>query len=154
MMNRARVLTTYALAASGSWLFGVLTYVSCIAVRFGEILRWDGDLRPVVLWSFVAYFLLLPSVYLPCLLALRWWRNGCHPVILFPLVGGALGVLPTAAVVFRWGGQVRDLLSPEAKLFFVLFASAGAVLGLAYAWCHNRSEGGNRRGFAPVLGRI
>jgi hypothetical protein len=42
-------------------------------------------------------------------------------------------VLPTALIVYSSGGNLAALVSPEAGLFYLMFATAGVVSGFGLA---------------------
>jgi hypothetical protein len=108
---------------------GLLAYVGALGVIWHQAIS-RGDFVAVMLWSGVAYGLSLLVVYLPVLRGLRRILPGARPRWPFPLVAVLLGVVPTALVFFFNGGQLRHALTPEAMLFYVMFAAVGLVLGL------------------------
>ena len=76
----------------------------------------------------------MPILYIPGLLGLRFLAGGYEPLALFVVGAAVFGIVPTAAIVYLWSGDLRALASLEAGLFLALFAAVGAVLGAAYAW--------------------
>jgi hypothetical protein len=89
--------------------------------------------RDIIVWSLVALLSAVPLVYLPALALLSRLVGGSRPRWLFIVVAIALGVIPTAMIMFCWGGGLAELVSPEARLFCGMFAVVGVVLGLAYS---------------------
>ena len=90
--------------------------------------------------SLLAIAVAFAALYVPVLLGLRRLLHGVRPLWPFPVEAALLGALPTALIVFFWGGNLGALMSPEAGLFYLMFAAAGAVggLGLAqFCWQHN-----------------
>jgi hypothetical protein len=114
-----------------AWLAGLLAYVGALALLYGERFS-GGDLRSVALSSFVVFSLCYWLLYLPVLRAAqRFLRRRPMPSV-FPVLAMLLGILPTALVARFWGGSLRSLLTPEAVLFYVLFAVVGLVIGVGF----------------------
>ena len=105
----------------------------------------------MIYWSVRAHVAALLVCHLPALTILRMCRSGDTGLLAYSLLGALFGVVPTAAVVLRLGGRLRDLLSPEAMQFLILFAFAGAIFGLGYAWTHRQASAPAPRGFEPVV---
>jgi hypothetical protein len=120
------------LAVPGAWLVGLATYVGALWLFWGQAMG-GGDATAVMFWSFVALLIAVPVVYWPAFSLLHKLRRGFRPAGLFALVAAALGIVPTAMITWYWGGDLASLLSPAGRLFYGLFATAGIVLGLAYA---------------------
>ena len=117
-----------------SWVIGLIAYVvSCALIYQQMVPLASGDFRAVALCSALAFGVAFYLAYLPALLALRSILHGVHPTWPFPLLAILLGVLPTAMILFFWGGIVRALLSPEATLFFAMFSIAGLTVGVGFA---------------------
>jgi H+/Cl- antiporter ClcA len=110
---------------------GLLAYPAALALLYGQSIS-SGDLWPVVVSSLVAFGLCYWLLYLPVLRAVRHWLPRPRWVWVFPLLAMLLGVLPTALVARYWGGSLRAMLSPEALLFYILFAVVGLVVGLGF----------------------
>ena len=123
-----------------SWVIGLIAYVVSCALFYGQLVPiTSGDFRSVALCSLIALAVAFYVVYLPALLALRRLLHGVHPAWPFPALAVLLGVLPTAMILFFWGGTLRSLLSSEATLFFAMFATVGLVIGIGFARIyHNR----------------
>jgi len=122
----------YVMLIPLAWVAGIGAYFLALLVFYGET-TGQGDLFAVLYWSFLAFAVCVPAVYLPCLFGLRWLLGGWRPFIAFPLAASALGVIPAALIVLLWGG-LRDLLSSEAVVFYCLFTAVGVVLGSGVAW--------------------
>jgi hypothetical protein len=120
-----------------SWLAGILAYLGALGLFYHQTIS-RGDFSAVALWSLAAFAVAFFVVYLPALFALRVVLRGVHPAWLFPLVATLLGVFPTAAILFYWGGTLRSLWSPEASLFYAMFSLVGIVVGLGYVRIHRR----------------
>jgi hypothetical protein len=119
----------------GSWLAGVAAYVCVLALFYGQSIA-RGDFLTVCFWSFLAFAFAFFALYLPVLLGVRRLLRGVRPIWPFPFAAGLLGIVPTAAICFLWGGGVRSLLSSEASLFYAIFATVGIVVGLSFAFIY------------------
>jgi hypothetical protein len=115
-----------------AWLAGLAAYVGALALFYRQPIS-SGDLSAVGLWSFVAFALAFFVLYLPALFALRRLLQGVRFLWPFPLLAVLLGVVPTSLILFYWGGGLRALLSPEASLFYAMFAVVGVVVGFGFA---------------------
>jgi hypothetical protein len=127
-------MTVTQLGCAG-WLAGLLAYLAALALLYGEWIS-SGDLGSVVVSSLVAFALCYWLLYLPVLRALRRWAPG-H-VWIFPATAMLLGILPTALIARFRGGSLRALLTPEALLFYILFAAIGLVVGLGFTRLETR----------------
>ena len=76
----------------------------------------------------------LPILYIPGLLGLRFLAGGYEPLALFVVGAAVFGIVPTAAIVYLWSGDLRALASAEVGCFRHKFAAVGSVLGAVYAW--------------------
>jgi hypothetical protein len=123
-------MTVVQLGVAG-WLAGLLAYLAALALLYRQSIS-SGDLWPVVVSSLVAFGLCYWLLYLPVLRAVRHWLPRPRWVWVFPLLAMLLGVLPTALVARYWGGSLRAMLTPEALLFYILFAVVGLVVGLGF----------------------
>jgi hypothetical protein len=119
----------------GSWLVGVAAYIGALALFYGQSIS-RGDFFAVCVWSLLAFALAFFGLYLPVLLGMRRLLRGVRPIWPFPFAAGLLGVVPTAAICFFWGGGVRSLISPEASLFYSMFATVGIVVGLSFVFIY------------------
>ena len=122
-----------------SWGVGFLTYIGSLALIYRQTAS-GGDLSSVVISSLLASGLAFMVVYLPIFRALRGLLRGVHPAWPFPASGVLLGILPTALIVFFWGGSAHSLFSAESFLFFTLFAGTGIALGVGYVRIHRYVE--------------
>jgi hypothetical protein len=78
-------------------------------------------------------------VYLPSLYGLRHLLHGVRPGWPFPLLAVLLGIVPIAVIFSIWGGlSFRVLTSPEASLFYAMFAVVGLVVGFGFTRIHRR----------------
>ena len=122
-----------------AWLAGLVAYVGALGLLCGQSIS-SGDLSAVLFSSLLAFAVAFAALYVPVLSGLRRLLHGVRPLWPFPVVAALLGVIPTALIVFFGGGNLGALMSPEAGLFYLMFAAAGAVggLGLAqFCWQHN-----------------
>jgi hypothetical protein len=124
-----------------SWLIGLCAYVGSCALFYRQTISLSSaDFRSAALYSFIAFAVAFCVVYLPSLLALRRLLHGVRPVWPFPLVAALLGVLPTALILFYWGGTLRSLLSPEASLFYAMFGAVGLIVGIGFTLIHRHDK--------------
>jgi hypothetical protein len=130
----------YILLFPAVWLAGMVAYYIALFVFYGET---PTDVAAVLFSSFLALLVCIPVLYLPVLFGLRRLLGGWKPLIAFPITSILLGIGPTAFVFLWWGSgdlstlsspeAINTALSPEAALFYVLFAVVGLVLGLGIA---------------------
>jgi hypothetical protein len=126
-----------------SWVVGLMAYLVCCDLFYGQrVLITSGDFRAVASCSVLAFAVAFYLVYLPALLALRRLLHGVHPAWPFPALAIVLGGLPTAMILFFWGGSLRSLLSPEATLFYTMFATVGLVIGIGFVRMYHRDQHG------------
>lgn len=119
-----------------AWVTGLAAYVGCTGILWGQGIA-RPDLNAVMFWSAVALALAVAGVYTPAMFALRrrvlslgtWW--------LFPLVSIGLGVVPLFVIVTIFQGSP---VSPEAALFYCMFAAFGAVFGVGFYLAYVRSQ--------------
>lgn len=126
-----------------SWVAGLAAYWAAGRGFWGQGIS-SGDLRAVMFWSALAAAVAVASAYVPAMFALRnrLRHRQAAGWLLFPLVGVALGVLPVLLVVGFWSTNIgRDLMSPEAALFYGMFAAFGAVFGCGFFVAFGRSSG-------------
>jgi hypothetical protein len=123
-----------------SWVAGLAAYVSALWAFWGQRVS-SGDLNAVLFWSAFASTVAIVAVYAPVMFALRarldsnrntWWA--------YPTVGAALGVLPVGLITRIWSSNSAALVSPEAMLFFCMFAVFGAVFGAGFAFAYCRGS--------------
>jgi hypothetical protein len=115
-----------------AWLVGVVTYFAALLFVFGERPAWSGDTRAVLFWSVLMFSVLFFVLYMPVLRGIKRMLRGVRPLWPFPLAAGGLGVVPIALIAFLNGGDARSIISPEAVLFYVMFAAAGLVAGVGF----------------------
>jgi hypothetical protein len=114
-------------------------YFLALLLIYGEPLAWSGDTKAVLLWSAVAFGASFVVLYIPALHAVRRVLGGVSPRWPFPVLAGALGVVPTATIAYFNGGNLRSLLSQEAFLFYIMFAAVGLVVGVGFAVVHRNA---------------
>jgi drug/metabolite transporter (DMT)-like permease len=122
-----------------SWIVGLAAYLGSLALFYRQSIS-SGDLSSVLLSSLLAFALAFFALYLPVLLGVRRLLRGVRPLWAFPLLGVLLGVVPTALILFFWGGGLRSLLSPEASLFYSMFAVVGVVVGFGFAFIYRHDR--------------
>jgi hypothetical protein len=125
-----------------SWAAGFAAYLAALRAFWGQGIG-SGDLRAVVFWSVLATAVATATAYTPTMFALRIWlrhRPGVGSLV-FPIVGIALGVIPVLFIVRLWSNSIRQaLLSPEAALFYCMFAAFGAAFGSGFFLAYGRSS--------------
>jgi hypothetical protein len=119
------------LASPLAWLAGLGAYIVVLQIFWGQSL--GGDATFVLVWSAIGLFAAIILAYWPALSLLRWFLGGYRPMLAFIATAVLLGTIPTAMIVLLWGGRLHDLFSPEATLFYVMFAVVGAILGFAFS---------------------
>jgi hypothetical protein len=115
-----------------AWLVGVVTYFAALLFVFGERPAWSGDTKAVLFWSVLTFSVLFFVLYIPVLHGIKRMLRGVRPLWPFPLAAGGLAVVPIALIAFLNGGDARSMLSPEAVLFYIMFAAAGLVVGVGF----------------------
>ena len=113
------------------WIAGLIAYVAALALLYRQGIS-GGDLRSVAITSLLASALCFWLVYVPILRAVRRWLRPA--VWAFPLTAMLLGLVPTALVARFWGGSLRAMMTPEALLFYILFAVVGLVVGWGFTF--------------------
>jgi len=119
-----------------SWLVGLLAYQLVLHAVFHQTAS-RGDWHAVVGMSAIVFFPLLLVAYWPVFLWLNDGIAASRRLLVFPLVGALMGIVPLAAL----GGIVLatgPMFSPESTLLLALFASAGVVWGIGYAFIADR----------------
>ena len=119
------------LVAFLSWAAGIGAYIGAIGVIWGQRVS-GGDLRAVLLVSALASGVTAIVAYAPAMFALRarLSRQTWGPYV---LLGIGLGVLPVLFIISIYSSDVvRSLLTPEAGLFYCMFAIFGAVFGSGF----------------------
>jgi hypothetical protein len=82
--------------------------------------------------SLFAFALCFWLVYLPALrVARRVLRK--PPALVFSVIAMLIGIVPTALIAHVWGGSGESLFTPEALLFYIMFAAVGLVVGVGFA---------------------
>jgi hypothetical protein len=123
-----------------SWVVGLAAYLGSLTLFYRQSIS-SGDLSAVLFWSLLAFAVAFFALYLPALFGMRRWLRGVRPLWPFPLLAVLLGVVPTVLILSCWGGGIRSLLSPEASLFYSMFAAVGVVVGFGFAFIfrHDRA---------------
>lgn len=130
----------YLVLIPTAWLAGISAYYAALFVIYDQT---PTDVTAVLISSFLALLVCIPTLYLPILFGLRRLLGGWKPLIAFSITATLLGIGPTAFIFLWWGAgelsalsmteAVEAALSPEAALFYVLFTAVGFVLGLGFA---------------------
>jgi len=124
-----------------SWLAGLSAYAGSCALFYHQTIALTSvDFRAVAISSSLAFTVTFALFYLPLLLALRRLLRGVRPSWAFPAAAALLGILPTACILFYWGGTPQSLLSPEASPFFAMFTVAGLVAGIGFTRIYRRDQ--------------
>jgi hypothetical protein len=125
-----------------SWAAGLVTYLAALRGFWGQGIG-SGDLRAVMFWSALAAMVAISTAYAPTMFALRnrLRHRRVAGWVVFPIVGIALGVIPVLFIVGLWSNSIgRALMSPEAVLFYCMFAAFGAVFGIGFFLAYGRSS--------------
>jgi hypothetical protein len=122
-----------------AWLVGLAAYLGSLALFYRQSIS-AGDLSAVLFWSLLAFALAFFALYLPVLFGVRRWLRGVRPLWPFPLLAVLLGVVPTALMLFFWGGGIQSLFSPEASLLYSMFAAVGVVVGFGFAFIYRHDR--------------
>jgi hypothetical protein len=125
-----------------SWAAGLVAYIATLRGFWGQGIG-SGDLRAVMFWSALAAAVAIAAAYAPTMFVLRNWLRHRRVAgwVVFPIVGVALGVLPVLFIVGIWSNSIgRALVSPEAALFYCMFAAFGAVFGCGFFLAYGRSS--------------
>lgn len=116
-----------------SWQAGLAAYVVALRIIYGETIS-ASDFVAVTAWSALAFAVSVPVAYLPVFLGLRRYLDLRRPALVLSLAGASLGAVPFAVINLAWGhGALRNFLTPEAYLFYCMFAASGAALGFGYS---------------------
>jgi hypothetical protein len=122
-----------------SWVVGLAAYIGALALFYRQPLS-SGDLAAVLLGSLVAFTVVFFALYLPVLLGVRRLLRGVRPLWPFPVLAVLLGLVPTALILLYWGGGTSSLFSPEACLFYAMFAAIGVAVGLGFAFIYRHDR--------------
>lgn len=123
-----------------SWIAGVIAYVGSLALFWHETIS-AGDLRAVLFWSAFASGAAVLLVYLPVMLALQKRMGSRAGIVTYALASVMLGVIPVPLIVGVFGGNLNSLVSPEAVLFYCMFAAFGIVFGAGFSWAYGAAGG-------------
>ena len=121
-------LVRFVLALPVAWVAGNAVFWALSGGPASE-----GDATFVALWSALALALCAPIFYY-AFGVVRRTLGGDRPLIVFPIVGAVLGLIPSALLSFHFGGGFRQLLYPSQLLTHCLFGVVGLVLGFAFAF--------------------
>jgi hypothetical protein len=125
------------LVSFSSWAIGVGAYVVCLYLFSGQTAS-SGDLRAVLFWSAFASAIAVALVYVPLMFALRKWTRGNAGVLTYASASVMAGVVPVLIITTIFGGNLRSLMTPEAFLFFCLFAAFGLVFGSGFSFAYGK----------------
>jgi hypothetical protein len=88
------------------------------------------------------------GVYFPLFLLLRRLLGGCRPILVFPIAGSLVFLIPTALVMWMSSTNastfVSGLASAEALLFYLLFFVVGFTGGVGFVWSCREAPERNR----------
>ena len=124
-----------------AWGVGLVAYVGSLVLFYRQSIS-SGDLSAVLFWSLLAFAPAFFAMYLPVLLGVRRLLRGVRPLWPFPLLAVLLGIVPTALILFFWGGDVQSLFSPEGTLLYSMFAAVGVVVGFGFAFIYRHNDAG------------
>lgn len=131
-------LAKYIALGSIAFLGGYIAYASELWFSWNEKLIGSGDNPAVIFWGGVAFVGVGLPLYMLCFYMInsvnvKTFKFNRPPLVLFVCVPGVLSVILTYVIVFfRGGGLLSGLLTPESRLFYVFFATSGAIFGLGY----------------------
>lgn len=137
-MHAVGLVVRIVLAAFVGWAAGFVAYEVTLRLVWHQSM--GGDWAAVAYWSGVALSISTLLVYTPAMMLVRSLLGGYRPVIWFPLVAAALGVIPTILIFLAQGGNVGSWTTPEARLFYVFFGLFGVIFGLGYAIGRNEVQ--------------
>lgn len=120
------------ITVGAAWLLGLAAYEACLRVFWNQSMGTDW--RSVALSSAVALGVTAPTIYWPAMRVVRRLRGGYRPIALFVITAIAIGIVPTALILWFWSGRLSDILSAEARIFYVMFSIVGVVVGIGYAF--------------------
>lgn len=124
-----------------SWVVGIGAYLGSLALFYRQSISFSsGDFTAVLFWSLLTFALAFFALYLPVLQGVRRLLRGVRPLWPFPLLAVLLGIIPTALILCFWGGGIRSLLSPEASLFYSMFAAVGVVVGFGFTFVYRHDH--------------
>lgn len=114
-----------------SWALGALAY-GVIGSLWSGRLMGSGDFSAAALYSGIMFAVTAPAVYLPAM----WWGRRTTPRSATLVMTSATIVqsIGATALVFAGFGGFRwsYVWKPEAVLFYIIFGTAGIVLGTVY----------------------
>jgi len=114
-----------------AWIPGLVAHESLLRLAWRQSM--GGDWKAVAFWSALALVILAPLVYTPTMFVLRTVLKDSRRTMWFSTVGALLAPIPTAIIVFAWGGNSHGLISEEAIPFHVMFAVFGVIFGIGFA---------------------
>lgn len=81
---------------------------------------------------YIVFGITVILVYLPFFGWLRGRLNGTRPLLVFPLAGALLSIVPISGLRMSGDARLADALSPEARVIYSMFVTTGFVFGLLY----------------------
>jgi hypothetical protein len=124
-----------------SWAIGVATYWVVGSILDAHMMG-SGDLSAAALYSGVMFAITAPVIYLPAMMWVRRRATRRSALVVMTIMTLLHTVVATALVIAAFGGfRLSALLKPEAVLFYVIFGTAGVVLGVVYlSWYRHKPE--------------
>lgn len=128
-----------------AYLAGAGAYLAVLALIWGQSV--GRELKAVLFWGGLAYVVAALPLYLIVFTGLALVRKlflqsrTPVPRWLFPLLGMALGLVPTCLILRLWGGGLSHLFTPEAALFYSFFGASGLCFGAGWWWLFGRRIG-------------
>lgn len=91
---------------------------------------------------YLAFGIAVMLVYLPAFWWLRERLKGTRPLLVFPLAGALLSMVPIYGLKVSGDARLADGTSPEARIIYAMFVTTGFVFGLFYPglWSEKENE--------------
>ena len=89
---------------------------------------------------YLAFGITVVLVYLPVFWWLRERLKATHPLLVFPLAGALLSIMPIYGLRVSGEARLADATSPEALLIYAMFVTTGFVFGLFYPGLCSENE--------------
>lgn len=109
-----------------SYIGGFYAYILTLKIVWEQSLS-GGDMKAVLFWGGIAFFLLATPIYLGIIYFIdRMFKN--NKGFLYPFGCIVVFFIPTLLVTFSFGSI--NPFSPEAMLFHSFFIASGLIFGL------------------------